>query len=157
MLDPSLPWTETLVVSHPEKIEVDVDDDLNRELALFVFPSSPLPTLLLTTHHPSHLQTHSYKQALHGASTARALAAQHNFPFTRPADFFAEMVKSDAHMQRVRQRLLDEQAGIKKSEDARRAREGKKFGKQVQQEKVRERERARKEMEDRVRGLKRSA
>ncbi|KAG6376869.1 hypothetical protein JVT61DRAFT_895 [Boletus reticuloceps] len=33
-LDPSLPWTETLVVSYPETIDVDVDDDLNRELAL---------------------------------------------------------------------------------------------------------------------------
>jgi rRNA-processing protein EBP2 len=33
-LDPSLPWTETLVISCPQAIEVDVDDDLNRELAL---------------------------------------------------------------------------------------------------------------------------
>ena len=34
-LDPSLPWTETLVCDFPEKIELeDVDDDLSRELAL---------------------------------------------------------------------------------------------------------------------------
>ncbi len=33
-LDSSLPWTETLVVSYPKTIDVDVDDDLNRELAL---------------------------------------------------------------------------------------------------------------------------
>lgn len=33
-LDPSLPWTETLALTYPEKIDVDVDDDLNRELAL---------------------------------------------------------------------------------------------------------------------------
>jgi rRNA-processing protein EBP2 len=33
-LDPSLPWTETLTVSFPETIDVDLDDDLNRELAL---------------------------------------------------------------------------------------------------------------------------
>jgi rRNA-processing protein EBP2 len=34
-LDPSLPWTETLVCTYPENIEVeDVNDDLNRELAL---------------------------------------------------------------------------------------------------------------------------
>lgn len=36
-LDPSLPWTETLTVTYPETIDVDVDDDLNRELALYVF------------------------------------------------------------------------------------------------------------------------
>ncbi len=33
-LDSSFPWTETLVVTYPEAIEVDVDDDLKRELAL---------------------------------------------------------------------------------------------------------------------------
>ncbi|KAI0260674.1 eukaryotic rRNA processing protein EBP2-domain-containing protein [Gloeopeniophorella convolvens] len=129
-LDPSLPWTETLSVSFPETINVDVDDDLNRELAF-------------------------YKQALHGAKAAKALAAKHGLPFTRPDDFFAEMVKTDAHMERIRQRLLDENAGIEKSEARRREREGKKFGKQVQLEKQRERERGKKEMDERLRGLKR--
>ncbi|KAL1745813.1 eukaryotic rRNA processing [Schizophyllum fasciatum] len=129
-LDPSLPWTETLVLSYPDTIDVDVDDDLNRELAF-------------------------YKQALHGANAARALAATHALPFTRPADYFAEMVKSDAHMERIRQRLLDEKAAIKKGEDRRREREGKKFGKQVQLERLREREQGKKEMEERLRSLKR--
>ncbi|KAJ7647044.1 eukaryotic rRNA processing protein EBP2-domain-containing protein [Roridomyces roridus] len=129
-LDASLPWTETLVLSYPDSIDVDVNDDLNRELAF-------------------------YKQALHGANAARDLAAKHKFPFTRPADYFAEMVKTDAHMERIRQRLLDERAGIKKSEDKRKEREGKKFGKQVQIEKLKERERGKKEMEERLKGLKR--
>ncbi|KAG2069729.1 eukaryotic rRNA processing [Suillus decipiens] len=129
-LDPSLPWTETLVISCPQVIEVDVDDDLNRELAF-------------------------YKQALHAANTARTLAASHSLPFTRPSDYFAEMVKSDAHMERLRSRLLDERAGIKKSEEKRREREGKKFGKQVQMEKLKERERSKKDMEERLKGLKR--
>ncbi|KAJ7740259.1 eukaryotic rRNA processing protein EBP2-domain-containing protein [Mycena maculata] len=129
-LDKSFPWTETLVLSYPESIDVDVNDDLTRELAF-------------------------YKQALHGANAARALAAKHNFPFTRPADYFAEMVKSDAHMERIRQRLLDEGAGIKKSDDKRKEREGKKFGKQVQIEKLKEREKGKKEMEERLKGLKR--
>ncbi|PVF97179.1 Ebp2-domain-containing protein [Serendipita vermifera] len=129
-LDPSLPWTETLTVTYDQSIEVDVNDDLNRELAF-------------------------YKQGLHGATTAQALAKKHNLPFTRPADFYAEMVKSDSHMERIRQRLLDETAGIKRSEDKRREREGKKFGKKVQVEKLKEREREKKNMEERIRGLKR--
>jgi len=98
----------------------------------------------------------SYKQALHSANEARALAEKLQFPFTRPADYFAEMVKSDSHMERIRQRLLDESAGIKKSEDKRKEREGKKFGKQVQVEKLKEREKSKKEMEERLKGLKRS-
>ncbi|KAF7301135.1 hypothetical protein MIND_00677900 [Mycena indigotica] len=129
-LDSSLPWTETLVLSYPETIDVDVNDDLNRELAF-------------------------YKQALHSANAARDLATKHNLPFTRPPDYFAEMVKSDSHMERIRQRLLDERAGIKKSEDKRREREGKKFGKQVQIEKLKEREKSKKDMEERLKGLKR--
>jgi rRNA-processing protein EBP2 len=93
---------------------------------------------------------------LHGAKAARALATKHNLPFTRPDDFFAEMVKTDAHMERIRQRLLDESAGIAQSEARRREREGKKVGKQVQLEKLKERERNKKDMEERLKGLKRS-
>jgi hypothetical protein len=59
-------------------------------------------------------------------------------------------------MERIRQRLLDEGAGIKKSEEKKKEREGKKFGKQVQLEKLKERERGKKEMEERLKGLKRS-
>lgn len=52
-LGPSMPWTETLVLNYPESIDVDVDDDLNRELALYV-PTHhnipfPLTNLSLST------------------------------------------------------------------------------------------------------------
>jgi rRNA-processing protein EBP2 len=67
------------------------------------------------------------------------------------------MVKTDAHMERIRQRLLDESSNIAKSEARRREREGKKVGKQVQLEKLKERERGKKDMEERLKGLKRSA
>ena len=93
---------------------------------------------------------------MHGANAARALAAKHNFPFTRPADYFAEMVKSDAHMERIRQRLLDESAGMKRAEEKRREREGKKFGKQVQVAKLQERQKAKRDTLDKIKTLKRS-
>jgi rRNA-processing protein EBP2 len=66
------------------------------------------------------------------------------------------MVKSDSHMERIRQRLLNETAAIKLSEDKRKQREGKKFGKQVQMEKLKEREKSKKDMEEKIKGLKRS-
>lgn len=59
-------------------------------------------------------------------------------------------------MERIRQRLLDEGASIKRSEEKRKEREGKKYGKQVQMEKLKERERSKKDMEERLKGLKRS-
>lgn len=130
-LDQSLPWTETLITTYPQIHEVDVSNDLERELSF-------------------------YKQALHSAEAAKKLAADHSLPFTRPSDFFAEMVKSDAHMERTRQRLLDETAQIKRGEEKRREREGKKFGKQVQIEKLKERERSKKELGETIQSLKRS-
>lgn len=86
------------------------------------------------------------------------MAAKQNppFPFTRPSDYFAEMVKSDSHMERIRMRLLNESSTIKKSEEKRKEREGKKFGKQVQIEKLKERERSKKEMDEKLKALKRS-
>jgi rRNA-processing protein EBP2 len=59
-------------------------------------------------------------------------------------------------MERIRQRLLDEKATIKKIEDSRKQREGKKFGKQVQIEKLKEREKGKKDMDERLKSLKRS-
>lgn len=60
-------------------------------------------------------------------------------------------------MERIRLRLLDESASIANNEARRREREGKKVGKQVQLEKLKERERNKKDMEERLKGLKRSA
>ncbi|KAF8755019.1 Eukaryotic rRNA processing protein EBP2 [Rhizoctonia solani] len=96
-----------------------------------------------------------FKQALDTANTARAKFAAAKLPFSRPSDYFAEMVKSDSHMERIRQRLLDERAGIQKSETAKKQRELKKIGKQVQVEKLKEREKGKKELNERVKGLKR--
>ena len=78
-------------------------------------------------------------------------------PFKRPDDYFAEMVKSDEHMARVRQRLLDQTASIKASDDAKRQRNLKKFGKKVQVEKRLERERDKAAVADRIKDFRRSA
>lgn len=51
---------------------------------------------------------------------------------------------------------MNESSGIKKSEDKRKEREGKKFGKQVQIEKIKEREKSKKEMGEKLKALKRS-
>lgn len=66
------------------------------------------------------------------------------------------MVKDDIHMERIRTKLLDEAAAIKKSEEAKKQRQAKKFGKQVQVEKAKERTKAKKEMMNKVDNLKRS-
>ncbi|KAI5701915.1 hypothetical protein M8J76_005472 [Diaphorina citri] len=52
----------------------------------------------------------------------------------RPDDYYAEMVKSDEHMQRVRKSILRKQRGIEMGEKTKKLREQKKMAKQVQKE-----------------------
>ena len=49
-----------------------------------------------------------YKIALDQVAQARKLCSEHDVPFSRPVDYYAEMVKSDEHMERVRTKLVEE-------------------------------------------------
>ena len=77
-------------------------------------------------------------------------------PFSRPTDYFAEMVKSDEHMGKIKYKMVDEAANKKAAADARKQRDLKKFGKQVQVAKLQERDKAKRETLDRINLLKRS-
>ena len=129
---PSLPFSEHLTItsSTPTGIK-DIHDDLSRELAF-------------------------YTQALFAANQARKILLKEGAPFSRPADYFAEMVKTDEHMGKIKQSLLDEAADRKASQDARRQRDLRKFGKQVQVAKLQEREKQKKETLEKINALKRS-
>ncbi|ORX44581.1 eukaryotic rRNA processing [Hesseltinella vesiculosa] len=131
-----LPWIETMDITSSKPIEIDAEKegeelDMARELAF-------------------------YQQALEAARLARDKFKKLNIPFSRPDDYFAEMIKSDEHMAKVRQRLLDESAKQKASEEARRQRQLKKFGKKVQVEKQLERQKQKTQMLDKIKLLKRS-
>ena len=69
--------------------------------------------------------------------------AELSYNFRRPDDFFAEMIKTDQHMQKIQRKLLADKEDIEAAEQRRRVRDGKKFGKQVQvkreEEKTKER------------------
>ncbi|GAA5942181.1 EBP2 family rRNA-processing protein [Sporobolomyces koalae] len=136
---------------------------LERVLASIQLKTNFFDTLTLVNPVPLHVPDASndlerelefYKQSLWAATHAEALFEKADLPFHRPADYFAEMVKTDAHMGKIRQSLLDEQAGMKASEEARKLRELKKFGKKVQVEKIREREREKKAVGERLDSLK---
>lgn len=62
---------------------LDVHDDLKREVAF-------------------------YNLALEAVHIAREKCQEANIPFTRPVDYFAEMVKTDDHMAKVKDRLIFE-------------------------------------------------
>lgn len=123
---------QTVASSEPtaSKIE-DISDDLNRELQL-------------------------YAQSLEAAKKARALLRVEGIPFSRPKDYFAEMLKDDGHMEKVKAKLVEEATAKKASAEARKLRDLKKFGKQVQVAKLQERQKQKKETLEKIKALKKS-
>ncbi|KAK4238504.1 eukaryotic rRNA processing protein EBP2-domain-containing protein [Achaetomium macrosporum] len=107
-----------------------IDDDLQRELA-FV------------------------NQSLEAARQGRALLRKEGVPFTRPTDYFAETVRSDETMQKVKAKLVEEATAKKAAAEARKQRDLKKFGKQVQVQKLQERAKQKRETLDKINLLKR--
>ena len=127
-----LPFSAHQSLSSSAQISIpDVNDDLNRELAF-------------------------YKQCLDAAIEARSLLKKESVPFSRPTDYFAEMVKSDEHMGKIKAKMTEEAASKKAAAEARKQRDLKKFGKQVQVAKLQERDKAKRETLDKINILKRS-
>ncbi|KAF2190286.1 Ebp2-domain-containing protein [Zopfia rhizophila CBS 207.26] len=131
-----LPYSKMLFSEHQsvttdEPVEMpDVEDDLNRELAF-------------------------YSQSLAAVKDARAKLKKEGVQFTRPVDYFAEMVKSEEHMGKIKQKMIDEAAGKKAAAEARRQRDLKKFGKQVQVAKMQERAKEKRDTLEKINLLKR--
>ncbi|KIV92916.1 hypothetical protein PV10_04175 [Exophiala mesophila] len=96
-----------------------------------------------------------YRIARTATLTARTLFLKENIPFTRPSDYFAEMVKTDEHMGRIKKKMYDDAAGKKASAEAKKLRDAKKFGKQVQVAKEQERAKLKRETLDKIKDLKR--
>lgn len=103
-------WIERLDYTTQEPVVVaDIDDDTQRELAF-------------------------YNQALESVLYYKKEFENVGLQFTRPDDYFAEMVKSDQHMQRVRKNLIADRESILASQQAKKQRELKKHAKMVQAE-----------------------
>jgi rRNA-processing protein EBP2 len=127
-----LAFSEHQSVTTDEAVDIaDVEDDLNRELAF-------------------------YKQCLSSVKDARKKLKKEGVSFSRPADYFAEMVKSDEHMGKIKQKLIDAAAGKKAAAEARKQRDLKKFGKQVQVAKLQERSKEKRDTIEKINTLKRS-
>lgn len=132
-----LPWANHSFVEHQSVLGAnsteigikDIYDDTERELAF-------------------------YKQGLDAVKQARATLLKLKVPFSRPLDYFAEMVKSDEHMDKLKTKLLKEAADQRASEDAKKQRQLKKFGKQVMHATLQDRAKQKRETLDKIKSLK---
>jgi len=125
-----LPFHAHQSVTASVSVTIDINDDLQRELAF-------------------------YKQAVDAAQEGRRKLLAENIPFSRPPDYFAEMVKDDEHMDKLRDRMIAEEASKKNSQAAKRHRDLKKFGKQVQVAKIQERDKEKRTTLEKIKALKR--
>lgn len=132
-----LPWAKHAFTEHQSIVSAqkteegikDIYDDTERELAF-------------------------YRQGLETVKQGRATLLKMKVPFSRPLDYFAEMVKSDEHMDRLKGKLLKEAADKKASEDAKKQRQLKKFGKQVQHATLQDRAKQKRDTLDKIKLLK---
>ncbi|TPX06937.1 uncharacterized protein E0L32_011161 [Thyridium curvatum] len=116
--------------ANTEEAIPDISDDLTRELEFL-------------------------RQSLEAAKKARSLLLAEKVPFSRPNDYFAEMVKPDELMEKVKAKLIEDATAKKAAAEARKQRDLKKFGKQVQVAKLQERAKAKKETLEKIKTLKR--
>lgn len=131
-ITPNTPFSEHNSLVSKEPIDVpDPHDDLNRELAF-------------------------YKVCQAAAVEGRRLLRKEGIPFSRPGDYFAEMVKSDEHMNKIKKKMYEEAAAKKAAAEAKRQRQLKKFGKQVQVAKLQQRQKEKRETLEKINSLKRS-
>ncbi|KAK7403944.1 rRNA-processing protein EBP2 [Neonectria punicea] len=133
LTDKSVPFAshQTIVASEDTAESIsDVSDDLQRELAF-------------------------YSQSLDAVRLGRSRLRAEGVPFSRPKDYFAEMIKEDAHMDKIKAKLVEEATNKKAAGEARKMRDLKKFGKQVQVAKLQERAKAKRETLDKIKTLKR--
>ena len=84
------------------------------------------------------------QQALDAASKGYEHLEELGVPYLRPDDYYAESLKSDLHMAKIRRNLLQQQKKIEIVEERRKRREQKKYGKQIQLEKQQSRDKQKK-------------
>jgi len=101
-----LPFIESMQICKYELIIDDENDDLQREMAF-------------------------YNHSLTAAKDGRKVLINLHVPVDRPLDYFCESLKSDAHMSRIKDRLITEEKKMAAFEERKQRDINKKYNKQV--------------------------
>lgn len=113
---------------------IDLGLDFPQTLAVV----SRIPVASAVPDHEDDLtrETAFYTQAQAAVAMARQKLEAMKVPYLRPDDYYAEMIKSDGHMQRIRDSLLFEERKMAAFQRRKKAQEHKKFGKQLNAERI---------------------
>ena len=94
-----------------------------------------------------------YRQAQAAVMEGLPRLQSMNIRTRRPEDYFAQMAKSDNHMNKIRAKLLEKEQGQQRAEKIAKLRELKKFGKKVQTEVQQKRLKQKKDMMDEMKKI----
>ncbi|TMW59280.1 hypothetical protein Poli38472_004349 [Pythium oligandrum] len=120
-----LHWVETLDTCVAPLELTNVHDDLKREVAF-------------------------YNNSLASVRLAKDRLKKLGVAYKRPEDYFAEMLKSDAHMAKVKDKLIYEQKKIHAVEERKKSQAHRKVAKEIQAEKTKQRLQEKKDTLDAV-------
>lgn len=152
-----LDWLERFdIVTKPAKLPADLEARRAAFSTTAAAKQSEPPDDARQLDASDDFERESFFQRQAQAACLVGLARLHDagIPTRRPDDYFAEMLKSDEHMQRVRQRLLQQQREREQSDKAKSIRAQKKRGKQVQVEVQQQRQKEKKRFNESVRQFK---
>ncbi len=122
-------WVETLAITGNTPLELeDAHDDLRREAAF-------------------------YTASLRAANIGLKNLKQMGIPFERPEDFYAEMVKTDEHMRKVKAVLLTEKKKIDAVATRQKEKSARKFAKQVHSQRIQDKHRQKREALESIKGM----
>eukprot|EP00090_Calanus_glacialis_P021626 TRINITY_DN3337_c0_g1_i1.p1 TRINITY_DN3337_c0_g1~~TRINITY_DN3337_c0_g1_i1.p1 ORF type:complete len:337 (+),score=132.40 TRINITY_DN3337_c0_g1_i1:53-1063(+) len=154
----NLPWIERLdLVNAPAPLapELAFKEDLHgKERATRLQQEKAGITLEKDeVHNDFKREMMFYRQAQ--AAVLEAIPRLHsmNIRTKRPVDYFAQMAKTDEHMNKIRTKLLSKEQGQERAEKMSKLRELKKYGKKVQVEVQQKRLKEKKDMMDEMKKI----
>jgi len=144
-----LPWIERLdMVNAPAPIAPELayeEDQLKKKSA-----GAKAAAAGDSVHNDFKREMGFYRQAQAAVLEGLARLKSMNVPTKRPDDYFAQMAKTDEHMQKIRKVLVSKQMDEERLEKVRKLRELRKYGKKVQAEVQLRRQKEKKDMLDQV-------
>ncbi|KAJ8346203.1 hypothetical protein SKAU_G00303960 [Synaphobranchus kaupii] len=133
----NLPWIERLDLSNRPAVDIVA----KAEGTLTV-----LDTEDINAEDDFQRELYFYRQAQAAVLEALPRLQRLKIATKRPEDYFAEMAKTDQHMQKIRKKLIMKRTAMEKSEKAKILREQRKYGKKVQIEVLQKRQKEKKAM-----------
>lgn len=95
-------------------------------------------------------ETMFHRQAQCAVMQGVEVLRKYNIPTHRPEDYFAEMFKTDEHMQKVRHELLKRKVALEQTEKVRRIRKEKKLAKEKHVAAIQEKHKQKRELNENI-------